>query len=164
MRIRDKTDFSITDDYKYYKKRVSNPVEYKVFSNIIKEFHQAVSEAIIYENFNFKLPRRLGILRVKRFKIKIKLLPNGKVDTTKLSPDWQATKKLWARDPEAREKKQLVLHLNRHTEGYTYKFYWHKGSCNVKNHTAYSFKMNRFTTRQLAQLLKDPNRIIDFYE
>ena len=72
-------------------------------------------------------------------------------DKNKLKIDWAASKKLGKR----------IYHLNDHTGGYKYRFYWTKGI--IKNITAYSFIPTRTNTRTLAGILKDKNRELDYF-
>ena len=50
-----------------------------------------------------------------------------KRDLKNLKPDWQKTKELWANDEEAKNSKQLVYHLNEHSGGHFYRFFWSRG-------------------------------------
>ena len=86
----------------------------------------------------------MGSLRVKKTKMNF-------TDKNTLRVDWQASKKFNKR----------IYHLNEHTGGYKYRFYWSRGI--IKNITAYSFIPTRTNSRRLASILKDNNRELDYF-
>ena len=101
-------------------------------------------EEILLNSEEVRLPYRLGTVRIKKSKMKYD-------DKNKLKIDWAKSKKLGKR----------IYHLNDHTGGYNYRFYWTKGI--VKNITAYSFIPTRTNTRRLASILKDKERQLDYF-
>lgn len=115
------------EGYKNYKKRYPETnLSRKEYAEILEEYMKEARDYIL-DGGEFKIPYRLGTLRT----IKVK------GDLNKLKVDWGETNKLWARDEEARENKQLVYHLNEHSGGDYYKIHWVKGK--VKNISAVSF-------------------------
>jgi hypothetical protein len=132
--------------YKYYKQKTipELQVDKQIFREICDEFNKLMIEKILLNSEEIRLPYRLGALRVKKSKMKYD-------DKNKLKIDWAASKKLGKR----------IYHLNDHTGGYKYRFYWTKGI--VKNITAYSFIPTRTNTRTLASILKDKNRQLDYF-
>jgi hypothetical protein len=150
-------DNTTKDCYSTYNNNVveAMQVPYSAYMEILKEFNSLLRSRIIYNSEDIKLPCNLGRLRVKKFKMKLHKM-------NKLKPDWKATKELWARNPECKAKKQLVLHLNEHRSGYAYRVYWDKNISRVKNHRYYHFKPSRQFSRELSKVLKDrPD--IDYY-
>jgi hypothetical protein len=79
-----------------------------------------------------------------------------KRDLTKLKPNWKSTKELWEKNPQAKKDKKLVFHLNEHSKGYYYKFYWKKGK--IQNVSVYSFIPVRSAQRSLASLILNENK------
>jgi len=141
-----KKDFGSDDVYKYYKSNVipELQVDKQTFRKICDEFNKEVIERILRSSEEVRFPYRLGTLRIKKSKMKYD-------DKNKLKIDWAQSKKLGKR----------IYHLNDHTGGYKYRFYWAKGI--VKNITAYSFIPTRTNTRTLASILKDKERELDYF-
>ena len=141
-----KKDFGSNEVYKYYKDNVipELQVDKQMFRKICDEFNKLVIDEILVNSEEVRLPYRLGTIRVKKSKMKYD-------DKNKLKIDWAASRKLGKR----------IYHLNDHTGGYKYRFYWTKGI--VKNITAYSFIPTRTNTRTLASILKDKDRQLDYF-
>tara|TARA_E500000305_G_scaffold108637_2_gene111475 strand:+ start:802 stop:1266 length:465 start_codon:yes stop_codon:yes gene_type:complete len=141
-----KKDFGSNDIYMYYKNNTipELQVSKKEFRKICDEFNKLIIDEILINSEEIRMPYRLGTLRVKKSKMKYD-------DKNKLKIDWAASRKLGKR----------IYHLNDHTGGYKYRFYWTKGI--VKNVTAYSFIPTRTNTRTLAGILKDKNRELDYF-
>ena len=119
-------------------------VDKQIYRKICDEFNKLLVDEILISSEEIRLPYRLGTIRIKKSKMKYD-------DKNKLKIDWAASKKLGKR----------IYHLNDHTGGYKYRFYWTKGI--VKNITAYSFIPTRTNTRRLASILKDKNRQLDYF-
>jgi len=141
-----KKDFGSNDVYKKYKEDVipELQVDKQLFRKICDEFNRMVIEEILLNSEEVRLPYRLGTVRIKKSKMKYD-------DKNKLKIDWAASRKLGKR----------IYHLNDHTGGYKYRFYWTKGI--IKNITAYSFIPTRTNTRTLASILKDKDRQLDYF-
>ena len=141
-----KKDFGSNEIYNYYKDTVlpELQVDKQTFRKICDEFNKLIIDEILVNSEEVRLPYRLGTIRVKKTKMKYD-------DKNKLKIDWAASKKLGKR----------IYHLNDHTGGYKYRFYWTKGI--VKNITAYSFIPTRTNTRTLASILKDKDRQLDYF-
>jgi len=141
-----KKDNGASDAYKYYKNNTIKElqVDKKIYRNICDEFNKLFLDEILINAEEMRLPCRLGTLKVKKSKMKYN-------DKNKLKIDWAASKKVGKR----------IYHLNDHTGGYKYRFYWTKGI--VKNITAYSFIPTRTNTRKLASILKDTERQLDYF-
>lgn len=150
-----KKDNGTQEIYKFYKEKIKEIckneeelnkilVDKVLYQTICDEFNKLLIDEILINSEEVRLPYRLGTIRVKKSKMKYE-------DKNKLKIDWAASKKLNKR----------IYHLNDHTGGYKYKFYWTKGI--VKNITAYSFIPTRTNTRRLASILKDKNRQLDYF-
>ena len=156
--------YGIREAYKYYKLYRENPVSYKQFRAIWNTFIDKVTTSIVEEGKDFSMPYRLGGVGVRKRKIIVKLNPDGTIDKRSLRPDWNATRQLWAKDPEAKEQKTLVFHLNKHFNGYNAKWHWDKTTCIVTNQTAYSLTMSRDNKRKLSAAIFDEDIEVDYYE
>lgn len=150
-----KVDYGLKDAYRYYRiLDKDNLVTYEIFSKIVTEFNEAVMDVIIEKAGRFRLPGRLGDIRIKKKK--------NVMDVNYLKPDWKACWKLWEEiysDKTEDEivkipNKKIVYHLNDHSDNYYYKFYWDKATCNVRNNTAYCFIPTRTNKEKLVHQLK----------
>ena len=141
-----KKDYGSNEVYKHYTQEVIKElqVDRKLFRKICDEFNKLLIDEILISSEEIRFPYRLGTIKVKKSKMKYD-------DKNKLKIDWAASRKLGKR----------IYHLNDHTGGYKYRFYWTKGI--VKNVTAYSFIPTRTNTRSLASILKDKDRELDYF-
>jgi len=125
-----------------------------LYNQICKDFNNLVVTEIIEKAYEFKIPARLGTFRVRVRKEKLKLTPEGKIDTRKLVVDWKKTKEVWNENPDLREKKKVVFVENSHSDNYRAWWYWSKNYCNVPNKTVYQFIPSRTNKRTLAAAIK----------
>lgn len=153
----------IKEIYKFYKQSVSKPASFHQFKRIWETFAEDVIKGIALEGKDFNMPS-LGDIGVRKQKVVVAMTPEGDIDKRYLRPDWKATKDLWAKDPEAKKRKQLVYHLNKHFNGFNCKWFWDKSTCSVINNTAYSLTMTRANKRFLAQVINDEDNEVDYYE
>jgi len=163
----------IGEIYKFYKDKYPEEecIEYKKFAAIIKEFNKELSRQIIDKNVEFIMPVRLGSVRIRKYKKRIQLNPDGSIKKNRFSVNWKSTIELWNRlypgkskeELKAIKNKQVVYHLNEHTEGYAFMLYWNKRGSNAINRSVYSIKMIRRNDRHLAELLKS-NASVNYYE
>lgn len=153
----------VKEIYRFYKKTASKPTDFRTFKRVWDSFITSVVQSIVLEGKDFNMPS-LGTLGIRKQKVQVKMTPDGKIDTRYLAPDWKATKELWARDEEARKKKQRVFHLNKHFNGFKCKWFWDKASCSVPNYGAYSFMMTRANKRLLASVIQNEDIDVDYHE
>lgn len=153
------TDYGIRQIKKWYFKNLNeNFYKYKKeirkdYNKIIKDFNKEIINLLLTEAFEFIMPERLGTLRVKKKKTKIKINPDGTLDTKALSVDWKSSKEL----------KKKVFHINSHSDGYKFSYFWNKRGCNIKNNTIYCLKVVRQNSRKLAKIIKTDKKV-NFYE
>lgn len=164
---KNKSDFGVNDLYKHYKKlRKGKGLDFipqSLFAKILKDYNKAICEKVVEEAYEFRLPFRLGFLRIRKHKNVVKLDEDGKLDTSNMHPDWKATWDLWKRKPEAREAKKLIFHRNKHTNGCYFKYYWDKRTCNIKNSSVYKLEMSRTNKRAITTAINTKENI-DYYE
>lgn len=126
----------IDRDSKYY-------IDYRTFRTICEEFNKELSSEIL-EGYFFKMPYRLGILRIKK----------RKIDINNLKPDFGEYNK-----SEIKNK-----HLNEHSNNYYVKYHWNKRFATlIKNRSLYSFIPTRANKRTLAKLIKSDQLQINKY-
>ena len=143
--------YNTRDSYVIYKNISENPVDIKKFIRIANSFMKFLSKKL-FDKGTIILPEKLGKLNIVGKKVKVRV-ENGEIKG--LAPDWVNTKKLWEKDSEAKEKKQLVYHFNEETNGIRYKFFWSKNRVLVSNKTLYNLKMTRSNKRELSKLVRE---------
>src|SRR6478609_184780 len=110
------TKLTLINTYDFYvQNRVQPKVTKKMYFLIIYEFMQFIITKV-YQGFEIKLQRNMGELKILGKKVIPKI--DEETGTIKgLSPNWKATKELWAKNPEAKEKKEIIYFFNEHTNG-----------------------------------------------
>ncbi len=165
---RDKSDYATKDLYKFYCSKSKNPVSYKIFSSILKEFFDYRVQLIIFNNLDLHLPHRMGFIGIRSICDSIKLRKNGSV---RVFIDWGKTNKLWEemyKDKTPQEIKQIknkpyVYLTNDKTDGRVYDFVWNKIGCNFKYKSHYRFQPTRKWKRKLTEFIK-VSKTIQYYE
>lgn len=161
------THLATPDQYDYYKdnnfksKDSSYYITRTQYTAFLKLFFDRIIDKIIYENYEFKIPSRLGKMYIRKYSSKPRLDENGKL-VANLPIDWNSTIKLWNKDKEARDKKILVKHLNKHSDGYVYKFYFIRGTSSVKNRYMWWFKPTRQNKLKLKSAITKGT--VNFFE
>lgn len=134
---------TLKQSYEYYIKDLSESskyhIEYNIYRSICEDANKMLIEELI-DGFFFKMPYRLGILRIKKHKINFK----------NLKFNYPLYK-----ESEGEIKNKF---LNEHTGGYYCLFYWNKQECVVRNKTAYCFIPTRTNKRALAKQLKEKGK------
>lgn len=154
---------------KYKDKKYKLPQ--KVHGYVLKDFGLALMNLMLFNNFEFKVPHRLGTMRVLKKKASPKLDSNGIFDKKSLPIDYGASQKMWKeiypnltrKEINALPNKKYVYYTNEHTNGYIMKLYWIKTYCQIKNKSIYSFKLSRDLQIYMGQIIKN-NPQLDFYE
>ncbi len=164
-----KADYSLKDLYKFYKNNYDSNLSYKEFKKVLKSSVLYVMNRVINESEEFILPHRLGGIRVKRFKNRLLLNEDNKVNTNFLKVNYKASWEYWRKlyksltDEEIGKipNKKHIYHLNEHTDGYNNRISWDKLSINVKNQSLYSFTPIR-DWKEMLSTLSNQNKI--YYE
>ena len=139
---------TLVDAYKLYKKNRKNTViNHKTYLDICHTFNKEISNKIITESTEFKIPYGLGTVRIKSIRNSIRI-KNGVIEDSRMCVDWKRTKEMymqlygtndWDKLSEIPGKK-VVLYTNEHSNGYRMKWYWNKRSTyNFTNKKMYSF-------------------------
>jgi hypothetical protein len=165
-------DYKLKDIYEYYIESIQNrkhkakfEVDYKKFSKIIKAFNKNLSELIITQSYEYIIPYKLGVIRIKKSKQRLYFDKENNLKRweSRVYPDWKKTKELWSNSPVDKEKKTIVYYTNSHTDGYIYRWLYSKYRCRVKSSAAYCFIPCRANKRRLSAEIKN-NKNIDYYE
>ena len=142
---------NIRDSYRTYKSMSENPIDVKSYVKLVNLFCKFIAKKVL-EGEEVKLPSRTGTLSVKGKKPKIELDEDGKLMNHPV--DYKSTFELWKSCPECKERRQKVYHLNEHSLGIRYKFFWSKKRVLVENKTFYTMRLTRTNKRRLAKLIK----------
>lgn len=131
--------YTIYDFYETYEYK--DKIDKKVFIDLIKDFFSLYFEKIVVERKRYKLPYGLGTHRIKKRKLKGCIRPKI---------DFNATKKLG----------KTVYHLNKHTNGYYFRWFWDKDGVRLKNKSFYLFELTKknttFLAKEILKCAKDP--------
>ena len=148
---------NILSSYKNYRKSGGTTnVGRLEFCRIINAFNKHIM-LLINEGHEVKLPEKMGTLSVKGKKIETKY----DEDLNRIinqSIDYGETNKLWARCPECQKNKQVIYHLNEHSDGIRYKFFWSKEKMIVENKLFYTMVFTRSNKRTLSNLITEHGR------
>tara|TARA_R110000851_G_scaffold285370_1_gene439057 strand:+ start:220 stop:654 length:435 start_codon:yes stop_codon:yes gene_type:complete len=137
---------TIPDFYLHYKWRHEPKSRHyqskKMFTDVMTRFMELLSDHIMEGN-TYKLPHRMGSIRVRKFK-----------PTKKKAINWLLTKKFG----------KHIYHTNKHSGGMTGEWYWDKRGARLKNQTYYKMKATRENNRALSRKIKQENKINLYYE
>jgi hypothetical protein len=157
-------------DFRNKYKLIYPDVDRKKYVNICHRINTALSDKIIKESFEFKMPFRLGSISIKKSKTSIHV-KNGKLEKNKLIPDWASTWEYWMKENPGLTRKEInqikdkviIYNMNDHTNGYVMRWKWDKSTCNLPNHTVYQFKPTKRNRLSLAAWIKSDERENDYY-
>lgn len=156
-------DLTLDDYYKDFCERYP---KYKLtrqqFGKLVKDYFTSIAAAIIENNLEYRFPEKMGTIKVIKKKRNIRIY-NGKKYGMPFV-DWAATRKYWEENPKAKEKGIVIRHMNSHTNGYYYRYYYNKKVAKFRNANLYGFVVARKWKRHLAACLKDETLHIDFFE
>lgn len=141
--------YTVKDFYKNYIDNIADnhlyKIPYDIYRKIITAYFRYLSNEIIENGRNVKLPCRLGYVEIIKHKPK----------------EWSG-KSLRIDYNRSKELDKVVYHLNAHSNGFKYRFYWSKQDAIVINKSKYQLVMTRANKRRLAQIIK--NRERDYIE
>lgn len=120
------------------------------YHNINMKFMKFIIDKVI-DGETIKLPRGCGRLYVHGTRRVPKFDKDGNI--TGLPPDWASTAKLWAKDPEAKARKEVLFHFNEHTQGVSYRIQWDKTKLNIPNQNIYGFQIPRSRKREMSKMI-----------
>jgi len=167
---KNKTDFGVPELYEFYKNHSDNFIPRKVFRELLSEYNTEILRLIVYDGLDYSMNHRIGSLRIKKMDNSLRLGKDGEV-ANKLMVNWPKTHKLWSdkypgktfEEVKKIPDKPLVYHLNEHSDGYVFKWYWDKFTSNLKNQSAYRFRAIRNVRREAAQAWKTIPELKELY-
>lgn len=112
-------------------------VSFQQFLEITGVYYKELSRELIYESRTINLPFRMGTVTVMKKRPRI-------FNSSNLSIDWKETK----------EFGKYIHHINDHTGGYKFRFFWNKQKCMMVNRELYRMVFSRTNKRSLAKEIK----------
>lgn len=153
---------NITKSYKYYRQQDPSgvpgldykkgmPVYIKIVSGLMKFIMQKV-----FEGNDVVLGAKLGKISIRGEKVVPIIVENketGEKEIRGVAPNWGETKKLQARDEEAKRKRTIVYCFNEHSNGIKYEFVWDRVNVLIKNKNYYQLTFSYDNRRELTRLI-----------
>jgi hypothetical protein len=134
-----KLTYSIYDFYDSLP--IKEKISKELYISIMKEFFSLLTTKVIVDRKRIKLPYNLDIHRIKKGRLKNQIRPRI---------DFNKTKQL----------KQTIYHLNNHSFGFYYRWYWEKSHIPLKNKNFYKFELtkknNLLLAKEIFRCNKDP--------
>lgn len=166
--------FTLKDSYKTYKKQCKElgckASSYSTFMSFNKDMNKDIHNRMIYDNMEYQMPYRLGILSIKKTKPKAWVDAEGNVSLKSLGVDWNETKKYWAQiypgqSPEELKlipNKTLVYYENKHTDGYKMMHHYDKKKAVFVGKSLFQFRATREYIREIKKAVTT-NKQLDFF-
>lgn len=160
------------DAYKEFKKeyRLVYKCPRNQYVDICHTINKRLSEKIIKESFEFRMPYRLGTLSIRKSKVRV-MVKNGRLQRNRMVIDWGKTWKLWYEENPGKTRKEIhaipgktiIFNMNEHSNGYVMGWFWDKTMCIVKNKTLYNFKPVKYNRLNLAAWIKSDEKENDYF-
>lgn len=152
---------NIRQSYTFYKKKYKENIgaDYKeglpIYIDIVNGLMKFIMKKV-FDGYDVRLGAKLGVIGIRGRKVIPTIDENG--DIKGIAPNWGETKKLHAKDPEAKAKGIKVYCFNEHTNGIRYKFFWAKRGVIIVNKTYYGLTFSRWNRRELNRLVTEENK------
>jgi len=161
------------DAYKDFRKtyKLIHPeVDRRKYVEICHMINIRLSDKIIKESLEFRMPHRLGMISVKKDKLEIRV-KDGKLLKGKMVIDWAKSWELWNSEFPGKTRKEInaikgklaIYTMNEHTNGYVMRWKWDKSTCNVDNQSVYWFRPTKRNRLALASWINSEERVNDYY-
>lgn len=173
-----KVTSSLQGAYELYKEEYTK-IDKKLYLAICYDILKTISHMIITESFEYRIPERLGFIRIRKTKGKLKLNSKGRIDINNNIIDWDATWKYWEsqypnktrNEIKQVEGKSVIFQTNYHTNGEIMQWHWNRAFCNVRNNKIYSFRPSKggkfrdyyYGRLGLAAWIKSDDKNNDYY-
>lgn len=168
---------SLQDAYKLYKRDYKD-INKRLYLDIAYDLMITISDMVIRESLEYKMPARLGMLRIRKTTPKLKI-KNGRIDVNTNVIDWKATIDYWEEEYGTRDRRKLktiegkrvIFQTNKHTNGEVMRWFWDRFTCRATNYMVYTFKPvkggifnDKYTGRLgLAAWIKSDEKTNDYY-
>ena len=156
-----KAEAGLLDFYKFYKEKAISdgvkPLSKKEYSRYFREYSKFFIRKVA-EGEYMQFPARIGALYVRGMKRPLKYNSEG---VPNLPPNWKVTYEYWNKNPEAKEKRKIIYHLNENTEGIVYKITWSKRKAFFSRKELYSLLVSRLVKKLIhEEIVKGKEYII----
>lgn len=152
---RTKIDYGVNDYYRNFKKEnKGTEISRGVFGKVISEYNSFLRNGISTKGRDIILPKKMGRIELRKSKREVEIDAEGNI-VNKLPVNWGETRKLWAENEQAKEKKIKIRFTNDHTDSYTFRVTFIRSKANFKNKSIYSIRFNRQLKRDLAKSIFD---------
>jgi hypothetical protein len=144
---------NLRGSYQFYRETTAQPVDIKTYLKIVHGFILFIMQKV-WDGWDVQLSggNSLGSIGMRGKRIQPKVNDAGQI--VGLAPDWVKTKKYWAENPEARERKQLIFHFNEHSGGIRYRIVWYKNRMILPNKSCYVLQFSRHNKRTVPKLIR----------
>lgn len=119
---------------------------FEKWKSIIYSYNYLFRDHILETGDRIKLPWGLGGFSISKKKSKKFVVIDGK-EHINMAVDWIKTRKAGKK----------IYHLNAHTDGFRYKWFWFRKDARFHQTSIWVFKPSRVSSRKLAEYLKRPN-------
>lgn len=159
-------DFSGKNKYSWRKFLVRNKdikLTQAEYSEIIETCNGFLMDIAVEKGVEVKLPYGNGKIKIFKYKPVVMRKTKSGEKRINLTVDWGATNRLWKSDPQAKENKKLIYHLNTHTDGYQIKIKWMHGT-QFPLIGCWKFKRAQTLGRRVSSFLKSGKGLVHTYE
>lgn len=118
--------------YDFYHDYPDKTISKEKYIEILKDFYTMLVNKVIIEKKRVTLPYNLNTHRIKKYKISKKITPRIDFNKSKI----YGTK---------------VYHLNTHSLGFYFRWFWEKGYSVIKNKKLYTFEVSKKNNLALAK-------------
>lgn len=133
--------------YKEFKERYPKyNISYKEYVSILKYYNLQIANHVLDTGQKIKLPWGIGELCINKYKRKVYKIDSKGEKVYNYKIDFQKSKELGKK----------VYHLNLHTDGYQYHWFWSTTTSKIKYARIWSLTMAREHSRELVRRLKLP--------
>lgn len=135
------------DSYKAYKvKYPKSKLTFSKWKKLLYDFNDRLIRHALETGERIKLPYGIGPLQVMKRK-QTAIYEHQGIKRVGLATDWLRSKELGYK----------VYHLNSHTDGYRYKWYWYPNQARFFKAHIWNFRPCRKVSRLLASYIKQEN-------
>jgi hypothetical protein len=143
--------YTMPDMYKDYLNKIDKntpyDISYSLYRDIVSLYNKKIYDKLL-EGFNVILPYKLGSVQIIKKRMYFKTQQNKK-----LGIDWENTNKYG----------KLIHHLNEHSDGYKFLFFWDRyKKMSTPNSKYYKLIPTRTLKRELASIIKKDKK--DYFE
>jgi len=128
---------------KFREKYPSSTLSYTQWSDILYSFNYGFRDYCLETGRKAKFPYGVGVFCITKYKEKKIKVVDG-VQYVNLHVDWKKTK----------EKGYRIYHMNNHTEGCAFKWYWIGRTARFFQSDIWSFKPSRVSSRLISHYIK----------